>query len=103
MHRCFHRGRTLRTTRLRWEYLRKEIIMPILLIILIPLGALVIYAVVFDLKQRRHRGAPGRHDISSAARMARANADARGGSGLGAVGDAGGIGGAVGGGGGPVG
>ena len=58
--------------------------MPILLIILIPLGALVIYAVVFDLKQRRYRGAPGSHDISSAARMARANADARGGSGLGA-------------------
>ena len=65
--------------------------MPVLLIILIPLGALVIYAVVFDLKQRRHRGAPGSHDISSAARMARANADARGGSGLGAVGDAGGL------------
>jgi len=36
-----------------------------------------------DLKQRRHRGAPGSHDVSSAARMARANADARGGSGLG--------------------
>ena len=77
--------------------------MPILLIILIPLGALVIYAIVFDLKQRRHRGAPGRHDISSAARMARANADARGGSGLGASGDAGGIGLIAGGGGGPVG
>jgi hypothetical protein len=68
--------------------------MPILLIILIPLGALVIYAVVFDLKQRRYRGAPGSHDISSAARMARANADARGGSGLGGGGD-GGIGAAV--------
>jgi hypothetical protein len=78
--------------------------MPILLLIFIPLGALVIYAVVFDLKQRRHRGgAPGSHDISSAARMARANADARGGSGLGAGGDAGGIGAAIGGGGGPVG
>ena len=75
--------------------------MPILLIILIPLGALVIYAVVFDLKQRRYRGAPGSHDISSAARMARANADARGGSGLGGGGD-GGIGLAVRGGGGPV-
>jgi hypothetical protein len=51
--------------------------MPVLLIILIPLGALVIYAVVFDLRQRRHGGVPGSHDISSAARMARADADAR--------------------------
>ena len=66
--------------------------MPVLLIILIPLGALVIYAVVFDLKQRRYRGAPESHDISSAARMARANADARGGSGLGGSGGDGGIG-----------
>jgi hypothetical protein len=56
--------------------------MPVLLIILIPLGALVIYAVVFDLRRRR-RAAPTSHDISSAARMARADADARGGSGLG--------------------
>jgi len=57
--------------------------MPALLIILIPLGALVIYGVVFDLKRRRRRSALTSHDISSAARMARANADARGGSGLG--------------------
>jgi hypothetical protein len=57
--------------------------MPVLLIILIPLGALVIYGVVFDLKRRRRRSALTGHDISSAARMARANADARGGSGLG--------------------
>jgi hypothetical protein len=57
--------------------------MPVLLIILIPLGALVIYGVVFDLKRRRRRSALTSHDISSAARMARANADARGGSGLG--------------------
>jgi hypothetical protein len=64
--------------------------MPVLLLILIPLGALVIYGVVFDLKRRRHRGAPGSHDISSAARMARADADARGGSGLGGGGDGGG-------------
>jgi hypothetical protein len=56
--------------------------MPVLLLILIPLGALVIYAVVFDLKRRRRRAALTSHDISSAARMARANADARGGSGL---------------------
>ena len=57
--------------------------MPVLLLILIPLGALVIYAVVFDLKRRRRRAALTSHDINSAARMARANADARGGSGLG--------------------
>jgi hypothetical protein len=57
--------------------------MPALLIILIPLGALVIYGVVFDLKRRRRRSALTSHDISSAARMARGNADARGGSGLG--------------------
>ena len=38
----------------RWEHLRKEIIMPVLLIILIPLGALTIYAVVYDLS-RIHR------------------------------------------------
>ena len=56
--------------------------MPILLVILIPLAALVIYAVVFDLKRRRRRGAPRSHDINSAARMARADADARGASGL---------------------
>ena len=57
--------------------------MPVLLIILIPLGALVIYGIVFDLKRRRRRSALTSHDISSASRMARANADARGGSGLG--------------------
>jgi hypothetical protein len=52
--------------------------MPILLIILIPLSALVIYAVVFDLKRRRRGGAPRGHDISSAARTARTNEDAHG-------------------------
>ena len=66
--------------------------MPIVLIILIPLGALVIYAVAYDLRRRR-RGDRTSHDISSAARLARANADARGGSGLGGGGDGGGIGG----------
>jgi hypothetical protein len=63
--------------------------MPALLIILIPLGALVIYAVVFDLRRRQRRDALTSHDISSAARLARANADARGGSGLGGSGDGG--------------
>ena len=67
--------------------------MPILLIILIPLGALVIYAVVYDLKQRRHRGVPRSHDISSAARLARTNTDAHGVSGLGQGTNVGGVGG----------
>jgi len=66
--------------------------MAVLLIILIPLGALVIYGVVFDLKRRRRRSALTIHDISSAARMARANADARGGSGLGHNDGGGGVG-----------
>jgi hypothetical protein len=57
--------------------------MALLLVFLIPLAALVIYAVVFDLRRRRRRGAPGSHDISSSARLARADADARGGSGIG--------------------
>jgi hypothetical protein len=56
--------------------------MALLLVILVPIAALVIYAVVFDVRRRRRRGAPGSHDISSAARLARADADARGASGL---------------------
>jgi hypothetical protein len=69
--------------------------MPVLLIILIPLGALVIYGVVFDLKRRRRHAALTSNDVSSAARLARANADARGGSGLGGGdGGIGGVGGA---------
>ena len=55
--------------------------MALLLVILIPLAALAIYAVVFDLRHRR-RGAPRSHDISSAARTARTDADAHGASGL---------------------
>jgi hypothetical protein len=51
--------------------------MSALLLILVPLIALVIWAVVFDLKRRgRHAPLTG-HDISSAARRARAGADAR--------------------------
>jgi hypothetical protein len=56
--------------------------MALLLVILVPLAALVIYAIAFDLRRRRRRGAPRGHDISSAARMARADADAHGASGL---------------------
>jgi len=53
--------------------------MTILLIVLVPLVALVIWAVVFDLKRRRRRAPLTSHDISAAARRARANADTRGG------------------------
>ena len=52
--------------------------MALLLVILVPLDALVIYAVVFDLRRRRRRDAPRSHDISTAARTARTNADAHG-------------------------
>ena len=57
--------------------------MALLLVILIPLGALVIYAVVYDLGRRRRRDDPRSHDISTAARLARTNTDAHGVSGLG--------------------
>jgi hypothetical protein len=66
--------------------------MPVLLIFLIPLGALVIYAVVYDLKRRRRRDDSGSHDISTAARLARTNADAHGVQGSLSGGDPGGAG-----------
>jgi hypothetical protein len=53
--------------------------MSILLIILVPIIALVVWGVVFDLKRRRRHAALTSHDIGSAARRARANADTRGG------------------------
>ena len=53
--------------------------MSALLLILVPLIALIIWAVVFDLKRRRRRAALTSHDIDAAARRARANADTRGG------------------------
>jgi hypothetical protein len=56
--------------------------MALLLVILVPLAALVIYAIAFDLRRRRRQSAPRSHDISSAARTARADADAHGASGL---------------------
>ena len=54
----------------------------LLVVILVPLAALVIYAIAFDLRRRRRRGATRSHDISSAARTARTDADAHGASGL---------------------
>ena len=67
--------------------------MPVLLIILIPLGALIIYAVVYDLRRRRRRDDPRSHDISTGARLARTNTDAHGVSGLGQGTNVGGVGG----------
>ena len=52
--------------------------MALLLVFLVPLGALVIYAVVYDIRRRRRRDDPRSHDISTAARLARTNADAHG-------------------------
>ena len=72
--------------------------MALLLVFLIPLGALVTYAVVYDLKRRRRRDDPRSHDISTAARLARTNEDAHGVQG-GLGGGPGGVPGGVGGGG----
>jgi len=60
---------------------------------LAPLGALVIYAVVYDLRRRRRHDDPRSHDISTAARLARTNTDAHGVSGLGQGTNVGGVGG----------
>jgi len=57
--------------------------MTLLLSILIPLAVLLILAVAFALRRRRRGDASGGHDVSSAARKARASADARGASGVG--------------------
>jgi len=69
--------------------------MVLLVVIFGPLAALFIYAAVSDLRRRRHRGAVRGHDFSPAVRAARADAEARGASGLpsGGFGGAGGIGG----------
>jgi L-aminopeptidase/D-esterase-like protein len=67
--------------------------MGLLLVFLVPLGALVIYAVVYDLRRRWRRDDPRSHDISTAARLARTNTDAHGASGLGQGTNVGGVGG----------
>jgi hypothetical protein len=70
--------------------------MALLLVILIPLAAVVVYAVVSDLRLLPPPGAPRSHDISSAARTARADADARGDISLGQLRDGGVRGGGIG-------
>jgi cytochrome c-type biogenesis protein CcmH/NrfF len=49
--------------------------MAVLLLILVPLAALLIGAVVFDLRQRRLRGAAGMREISPDKARAKAEAE----------------------------
>ena len=51
--------------------------MTVLLVVLIPIIALFVWAIIFDLKRRRRHAVLTGHDIGSAARRAQANADAR--------------------------
>ena len=51
--------------------------MTIFLLVLAPLIALFVWAIVFDLKRHRRRAVLTSHDIGSASRRAQANADAR--------------------------
>ena len=51
--------------------------MTILLVVLVPIIALVVWGIIFDLKRRRRHAALTSHDIGSAARRAQANADTR--------------------------
>jgi hypothetical protein len=51
--------------------------MTIFLVVLAPLIALFVWAIVFDLKRRRRRAVLTSHDIGSASRRAQANIDAR--------------------------
>lgn len=59
---------------------RKEIVMITILLILVPLFALVIWAIVFDVRQRRRHAPFTGHDAGAAIRRARADAEGRGGS-----------------------
>ena len=50
--------------------------MTVLLVVLIPIIALFVWAIIFDLRRRRRHTVPTSHDIGSASRRAQANADA---------------------------
>jgi hypothetical protein len=50
--------------------------MTVLLVVLVPIVALIVWGVIFDRRRRRRGDVPGRHDIGSASRRAQANADA---------------------------
>lgn len=51
--------------------------MVVWLIVLVPIIALVIWGIIFDLRRRRRHAVLTSHDIGSAARRAQANSDAR--------------------------
>jgi len=50
--------------------------MTVFLVVLVPIVALVVWGIIFDLKRRRRHAVLTSHDIGSAARRAQANADA---------------------------
>ena len=49
--------------------------MIILLVVLVPIIALFVWGIIFDLKRRRRHAVFTGHDIGSASRRAQANAD----------------------------
>jgi hypothetical protein len=51
--------------------------MTILLVVLVPIIALFVWGIIFDLRRRRRHAVPTSHDIGSASRRSQANADAR--------------------------
>ena len=51
--------------------------MIILLVVLVPIIALSIWGIMFDLKRRRRHAVLTSHDVGASARRAQANADAR--------------------------
>jgi hypothetical protein len=53
--------------------------MTVWLVVLIPIVALVVWGIIFDLRRRRRHAVLTSHDIGSAARRAQANADGRSG------------------------
>jgi hypothetical protein len=50
--------------------------MTVLLVVLVPIIALVVWGAIFDLRRRRRRPGLTSHDIGSAARRAQENSDA---------------------------
>jgi hypothetical protein len=52
--------------------------MTIWLVVLVPIIALFVWGMIFDMKRRRRHAVPTSHNIGLAARRAQANADAHG-------------------------